>query len=69
MNRYPFATIHAKIRELSEGRAVPTIDLLPAFTGYMQNELIVHPVDYHPNGHAHKIAALETTRQISRHEK
>jgi len=64
MKNYPFDDVQKKIRELAEQRGISTIDLLPEFKNHVGEKLTVHPVDYHPNGHAHEIAAIETARLL-----
>jgi lysophospholipase L1-like esterase len=53
---YPFAEIHEKLRTFAATAEIPTLDLLPAFSGHDGPELWVHPTDQHPNEVAHAIA-------------
>ena len=54
---YPFTRAHAQVKKLAEEVGLPTLDLAPVFAGFESRKLQVHPVDHHPNGRAHKIAA------------
>ena len=54
---YPFTEIHKKVKEMAEDTGLPVLDLAPIFESWEARELQVHPVDHHPNGRAHKIAA------------
>jgi hypothetical protein len=56
-DRYPFRTIHEKIRrEVADTDAV-FIDLFPRLKGMRAEDLWVHPADQHPNEKVHLIAA------------
>lgn len=55
---YPFAEIHAWVREQAEARGLPVIDLLPLYARLPFRELQVTPEDgVHPNGRGHEIGA------------
>ncbi len=54
---YPFAGTHDTIRAFCAAMGIPFLDLLPAFAGRAPESLWVHPVDRHPNGTAHGLAA------------
>lgn len=54
---YPFKKIHKKVKAMAEDTGLPVLDLAPVFSEWEDHELQVHPVDHHPNGRAHKIAA------------
>jgi hypothetical protein len=54
---HPFASIHARVREVSVGLGIPTLDLLPIFLGEDARALWVHVSDHHPNARAHRMAA------------
>jgi len=54
---YPFAPVHESIRRLCLGAGIPHHDLLPVFLGQRASDLWVHPVDFHPNEVAHRMAA------------
>jgi lysophospholipase L1-like esterase len=53
---HPFASIHARVREVSVGLGIPTLDLLPIFLGEDARALWVHVSDHHPNSRAHGMA-------------
>lgn len=56
--RYPLGDIHAKIASLLVTLGVPSLDLLPAFTGMWPERLHTRPVENaHPNEIAHRLAA------------
>ena len=56
--RYPFASIHAKVAEAAARAGARVIDLLPAYRGLRWDLLVVDGVDdEHPNEIAHRIAA------------
>lgn len=54
---YPFDGAHATIAEFCRQAAVPFFDLRAALAGHSDAELIVHPLDRHPNELAHRLAA------------
>ena len=55
---YPFAPIHAFLKEVSEQYGISFVDLQPAFEPYDSlKDFIVHPLDYHPNGQANFLVA------------
>jgi lysophospholipase L1-like esterase len=54
---YPFAQTHETIRAFCAAMGIPFLDLLPAVAGRPALSLWVHPVDRHPNGTAHGLAA------------
>jgi hypothetical protein len=56
-DRYPFASIHAKIEEFARTRNILFLDLLPAMSARDPEDLWAHPIDHHPNDVAHEIAA------------
>jgi GDSL-like Lipase/Acylhydrolase family len=57
-DRYPFADIHARVREASSAAGAKVIDLLPSYRGLRWDLLVVDGVeDEHPNEIAHRIAA------------
>ncbi len=56
-SEYPFTEIHKQIKDLASHTGMHVLDLLPIFQGHTTSELQVHPVDHHPNGKAHAIAA------------
>ena len=60
LSQYPLADAHRHLAELAARYGIPFHDLLPAFLPHGREELTVHPIDFHPNGAAHEIAAEET---------
>jgi lysophospholipase L1-like esterase len=54
---YPFAPVHETVRRFCVTARIPHHDLLPAFRGRPTADFWVHPVDYHPNEIAHRLAA------------
>ena len=74
--RYPFESVHDRIRAFCESRDLEFIDLRGAFDGCRGPELWVHRLDQHPNEVAHKRAgellgaallgnAFEDTRRMA----
>jgi len=57
--RYPFHGIHQKIADFCDREGILLLDLLPAFSNYMAEELWANPTDHHPNEIAHGLAAHE----------
>ncbi len=60
--KYPFAEVHAKTRNLCQKEGIPFLDLLPAFSLRQDRELWAHPMDHHPNELGHRIAADQLFR-------
>lgn len=54
---YPFAPVHETIHRFCLVARIPHHDLLPVFLGRRTSDLWVHPVDFHPNEVAHRMAA------------
>jgi hypothetical protein len=54
---YPFAPVHETIHRFCLVARIPHHDLLPVFLGRRASEFRVHPVDFHPNEVAHRMAA------------
>lgn len=54
---YPFAEIHDRVARMAREAGLPVLDLAAAFQGMDTASLHVHPVDHHPNGRAHGLAA------------
>ena len=54
---YPFAAIHEQVISLCQASGIPVIDLKDHFGDASGPELWVHPLDQHPNEHAHQLAA------------
>ena len=61
---YPFAEIHRRVKAMAEQAGLPTLDLAPVFAGRAPCSLWVHPVDHHPNGEAHGLAADAVARWL-----
>jgi hypothetical protein len=54
---YRLRSCHERVVRIAREEGLPVLDLLPAFLGRDPRELQVHPVDHHPDGSAHAIAA------------
>jgi hypothetical protein len=54
---YPFAEAHATIRRFCQDAGITFLDLSEALRGQPAESLWVHPVDWHPNEHAHRLVA------------
>jgi len=54
---YPLQPCHDEVVRLAESAGLPVLDLAPFFAGKDTKSLQVHPIDHHPNGRAHEIAA------------
>jgi hypothetical protein len=56
---YPLQPIHEQVLAMAREAGLPTLDLTPAFRAAKvpTESLWVHPIDHHPNGRAHAIAA------------
>lgn len=59
LDRYPFTEAHRTIGDALRARSIRFRDALGAFEGRDARSLWVHPVDRHPNEHAHAIFARE----------
>jgi len=67
-DRYPFKTIHEKIKtEIKSGKSnrIHFIDLFEHLKGRNHTDLWVHPTDQHPNEFAHRIVAEAIFKTIS----
>lgn len=64
MSNYSFADVHTFIQTSAENNGLYVLDLLPFYTNYTDDELIVSRDDRHPNEFAHAIAAEEIKRFI-----
>lgn len=53
----PYRDIHRQIIETSISLGIPALDLFPYFEGRDPNELRISPLDGHPRGEGHRIAA------------
>jgi hypothetical protein len=60
MNHYPFDEIHTQINAMANDYGIKIIDTLPDFKNSESRQITVHPMDFHPNAQAHKIAARIT---------
>jgi hypothetical protein len=54
---YPLQPCHDTVVRLARAAGLPALDLAPSFAGKVTTSLQVHPIDHHPNGRAHEIAA------------
>jgi hypothetical protein len=54
---YPLQPCHDEVVRLARAAGLPVLDLAPFFAGQDTASLQVHPIDHHPNGRAHEIAA------------
>src|SRR5204862_1971065 len=63
---YPLAPIHARVGDLARAAGLPVLDLHAAFKGRRTASLWVHPIDHHPNGEAHAIAARAIVEWLRR---
>ena len=54
---YPLQFVHDRVREMAEAEGLAVLDVAPVFDGQSTRDLQVHPVDHHPNGRAHGLAA------------
>ena len=63
---YPFTEVHRRVAEMAREAGFPVLDLTPAFDDVEVADLHVHPVDHHPNGRAHEIAAREIATWLAR---
>ncbi len=54
---YPLASVHEVVEKIATSTGLPVLDLAPVFSGMKSETLWVHPVDHHPNGTAHRLAA------------
>jgi hypothetical protein len=57
-SRYPYADLHAQMREQGEGLKIPVLDLFEVFEGMDTRRLAVVPfTNAHPSEIAHRVAA------------
>jgi hypothetical protein len=63
---YGYRDVHAKLNQFWREQGVPHLDLLPAFSGYTPEELVVNSNDPHPNEFAHAIAARQIQKFLER---
>jgi hypothetical protein len=63
---YPLADVHAYVAEAAKRAGLPVLDLAPVFRGQKSSDLWVHPVDHHPNGRAHELAAKSIVEWLRR---
>ena len=55
--RYPFAAAHRQVRSILAGLGIPSLDLLEPYRAHTDEQLRVHPVDFHPNELGQRLAA------------
>jgi lysophospholipase L1-like esterase len=67
-NGYPFHKIHQQVGAMLDRAGIPYLDLAPVFEGRKTASLWVHPVDHHPNGKAHAIAAEAIVNWLKRQQ-
>lgn len=63
---YPLAEVHAFVAAAAQRAGLPVLDLAPVFRGQKSSDLWVHPVDHHPNGRAHQMAAAAIVEWLRR---
>lgn len=63
---YPLGEVHRRVSDLAVEAGLPVLDLAPVFSGIEPSELWVHPVDHHPNGRAHGLAAKAIVEWLTR---
>ena len=66
---YPFEAVHRDLKTVAEKAGVDFIDLTDAYQGLELKELMVNPIDPHPNEKAHAIAADRIFSQLQFKEK
>jgi hypothetical protein len=62
LDDYPLRPVHDEIARWCAEEGIPLLDVLPLFEGYDARELIVHPMDHHPNARAHRVIGEATAR-------
>ena len=65
-SEYPLADVHAYVAAAAQRAGLPVLDLAPVFRGQQSGDLWVHPVDHHPNGRAHELAAKAIVEWLRR---
>jgi len=63
---YPLADVHAYAAAAAKRAGLPVLDLAPVFRDQTSSDLWVHPVDHHPNGLAHRLAAVAIVEWLRR---
>ncbi|MGZ3658210.1 MAG: hypothetical protein ACXVB9_08220 [Bdellovibrionota bacterium] len=67
MHPYPLGAAHENLALLAKRHRIEMHDLLPAYEAYAgKGPLTVHPIDMHPNGRAHAIAASDASGYLLR---
>jgi len=61
---YPYARLHAMVREFGTASGIAVLDLASQFVGRDENALTVHPTDQHPNAIAHGEIAAAIGRHV-----
>ena len=64
MRHYPLIDAHKHLAEMASRSQVELVDLLPAFQAHPRVTITVHPIDLHPNGMAHEIAATAVAQYL-----
>lgn len=61
---YPLRAVHERVAEMATRAGLPVLDLADTFPFQDADSLWVHPIDRHPNGRAHGIAAKAVARWL-----
>lgn len=64
LDDYPFINIHKKIADELKTGKIEYLDLYETFKNMDANELIVHPLDLHPNKKAQKLTARAIQKKL-----
>jgi lysophospholipase L1-like esterase len=63
-DHYPFADVHARLREACNAAGIPFLDLREALNPHSDAELIVHPLDRHPDALAHDLVSRQIAGEL-----
>jgi hypothetical protein len=63
---YPLRRVHETVGDFCHEAGIAWLDLLPVLEGHSSVALWVHPVDTHPNQHAHRLVANELALAVRR---
>jgi lysophospholipase L1-like esterase len=64
LSDYPFKQTQTQLIELLAANGIDTMDLLPALSTFTDEQLQVHPTDFHPNEIAHRLAARALLHEL-----
>lgn len=64
---YPLSEVHQRLVDFFTHNQIPVVDLLPPFSKYSLDQLMVNPRDFHANKLGHQIAADSLYEQIKVH--